>query len=805
MSISRYPIYMLLIFIISANGLNLTAQENIHRLEGTIKNAETMQPVPFALVIVKEAGIVSTVRQGGAYSLTVPKPGRYSVTVRAGGLQEVTTSVTISGTVRLDFTLSAPGLSTPSKRTMKAVTVRGAREIQSISRQTMTVKEIKEVPASFGDSISALTALPGINRSGGFFGPLIIRGADSASNGYQIDGIPMFKVMHFGGIHSVIANDLMSSIDLYSSAFPAQFTDAQAAVININTVDDVDRAGGIADVGLISANALVKFPIIEQKNYNGRQVDEKKGYVIASGRVGYFSLLIPAFYKYVLDKDLDYLPNYWDYQFKARYSFNSEHSLTFLAFGSKDTIDLILKESWLEEGSDPALTDFNIYSNDQAHSAGLTYKYEYSNRLSNSLLSFISYNKSRQWYDLPNATSSELSDLGIDSIPTIMGLKDSLTAEWIKDHSTLRAGAEARYYIFKTDGKSIGGTKDTVDLNDPDAFEIIELGDTYKNVSFTGYVENRFKFGGLLFVPGVAAQYLSRGSSYFIDPRGLISYTFDTGTTIGAAGGWYSMFHQTMPEYFYQLPYIAGSEFGPARSIHRSVSLEQKAGPYTFKVEGFYNNFWNQGNFDSYIDENGELASMLINKGKLKTRGFEITAKVNDETDQGLFGWVSYTYNNAEYITNQSELYTEYGKEWLTSPYDMTHVLKLVAGYTAGKNTFSAKFQFNTAAPYTAITSSYSDDAFTAVTGKTRIVPVYGKPYTERLDPEYRLDVRYTRKTSHRWGYVSWYAEVIGIVSSQTQYVDWDYRYNYEEGVNPKVKTENGLTFLPNFGIEIKF
>jgi hypothetical protein len=107
--------------------------------------------------------------------------------------------MTIDGNVTRDFSLSS-GTTRGS-----GVTVRGEKDIQKISRQTMTVEQIKKTPGTLGDSINALASLPGVNRPMGFFGPLIIRGADEDLNGYFIDDIPLLKPMHFGGIHSVIS------------------------------------------------------------------------------------------------------------------------------------------------------------------------------------------------------------------------------------------------------------------------------------------------------------------------------------------------------------------------------------------------------------------------------------------------------------------------------------------------------------------------------------------------------------------------------------------------------------------------
>ncbi|HRS64160.1 MAG TPA: carboxypeptidase-like regulatory domain-containing protein, partial [Spirochaetota bacterium] len=145
---------------------NLSAQS--HSLSGNIIDSSTRKNVPFAIVIVQEAGVVVNAIQG-KYYVSLAKPGNYTIKVQATGLQSITTSVSVNGNTLQDFYLS-PFI---SKGT--AVVIRGERDIQKTSRHTMTVKEIKEVPASFGDSLNALTALPSVSRPFGIFGPLIIR------------------------------------------------------------------------------------------------------------------------------------------------------------------------------------------------------------------------------------------------------------------------------------------------------------------------------------------------------------------------------------------------------------------------------------------------------------------------------------------------------------------------------------------------------------------------------------------------------------------------------------------------------
>ena len=770
-----------------------------YSLRGKIINGSTQQQVNFALVIIQEAGIVANAPQGNYY-IDLPSSGRYNITIQSSGMESITTSVVVNGETTYDFSLNPINL--PKRGS--SVVVRGEKDIQKISRHTMTKKEIKDVPASFGDSLNSLSSLPGVSRPFGIFGPLIIRGADYAVNGYFIDDIPLYNPMHFGGLHSVINNDLIREIDIYSSSYPSQFSNAQAAIININTIDEVDDFGGFTDVGLISACALIKTPITEKTYIDGVEKIENKGYIIASARIGYLALFIPMFYEYVLDQPLDIVPEYWDYQLKAKYFINKSNSLTLLFFGSKDKIKVVVKEKYLDPGDDPYFINAKFDQDQDSNNIGVYYTFKPKESFSNTLMAYGAMTTFYRWVDVPASTAAWARDLTTESKPYIFGVKDRLKAEWWKSHGELRAGVEFNYYMFKADGFTILPAKagESFDLGDPSSFDRVPLKNV-SNKTFVHYVENKFTFGWITFVPGYHAEYLVASKKNIFDPRGALTIAFPTGTTIGAAGGYYSCFMQTNGTYFNDYPIVAEADYvKPQRSIHRAVSVEQKVSDYIFKIEGFYNNFWDIGNVP------GEH-QLFDSVSKLKVHGAEFMIKINDDSDQGLFGWGSYTYSQSKSKSGLAKD-IDYHDKWLFSGYDQTHVVKIVLGYTYKEHTFSSKIQFYSRTPHTPITGSH-------VLGKypdgitDRNVPEYGKPNSERMSPSYQIDLRYSHMTNYKWGYVSWYIEVINATNHTDEHINFDYRYRENHGqhpgepINPKKEKYRGLAMFPNFGVEAKF
>jgi len=777
-------------------------------LKGLVIDSMTRKPVDMATVMVLETKTKTYTDEYGRYSVSFPSAGTYTLIVKSEGNQLYQEKIVLSAPEERNIVLK------PLKVQGGAITIKGERDIQKTSRYTMTVRELKEVPASFGDSISALTSLPNVTRTDGFFGPLVIRGSDPNYNGYFIDGIPIYSPYHFGGLHSVINNNMMSEIDLYSSAFPAHFGYAQGAVININTVDDVKRTGGYADISLLSSAALVQTPFLEKYYEDGKEKTRNKGYFIASGRIGYISVFVKAAEEIynLLGKGVSApLPYYGDYQLKFKYFLNDQNSLTFLAFGSYDKIDATLKDDYLDPGDDPLWENANYYENKYSHGQGLTHTYTPNDSLKNSILLFNSLQISETVMRIPKSYDSLLSE-GINpkTKPLITGLKENISVDLIKEHLKLNAGAEITHYYFSTSGKSFNQKNDldeNAGLNPGETgnFELVDLGYKIHNQTVAGFAETKINAGWIEFVPGIRADHLFRTNSTVIDPRGMLAINLPTNTTVSFAGGRYSYFVQTSSALFIVMPHIAKAEYiDPMRAYHSSAGIEQKFGDYSIKAEGFYNVFKDDITLHRWDDDGTER--YYANVGELRTRGIELMLKKDiKETENGFYGWISYTLDKSQYKTKSMTSDPDYYDQWIDSYYDMTHVVKLVAAFKYNRHTFSARYQYNTSKPYTPIASGSQDTSYIDPDDPNheRWVPVSGERNSKRFAPTYRLDLRYSYKQNYEWGYFSWYAELINATSSLEEFLSWDYRYDYGAS-NPEIRRQ-GIPVLPNFGVEIKF
>ncbi len=833
--------------IVSSGSLHAKKDAAI-AIRGVVYDAMTRKPIDSGMVLILELKKKALIDGTGSYRITVPGPGVYTLAVKSEGLKIYKATVSVSGDTIKNIPLE------PVSTKASGITIMGKRDLQTVSRHTMSLKKIKDVPATFGDSMNALAALPGVIRTGGdLFGPIVIRGGDHRGIRYLIDDIPIYSPLHYGGLHSVINSNMMDEIDLYSSAFPTEFGSATSAVISINTIDDVKEFGGYTDLSLLSASALVQTCIV--KNDGGgagmgspleyqKKNQKTTGYIIASGRISYIDLIILPLVGLITGERVNVVPNYWDYQVKAKYSFNSAHSLTLFCMGSKDYFRLS-NYKWANDGSDPLLTGLKVNTDQMSHGQGLYYTYQPSERFRNRFTFYSSLRESTVKVNFPApGVTLALRDIRLSSRPYVCGLLDKFKAVAIKKHLELRGGVEYNIYQFTASGQrpQTSGRGLTMDVTN-DTFTTMFFNQKILNHTVGGYIESKFTYGGFTMVPGFRSDYFRRTNRATWDPRCLMSYEFPTQTTISVAGGKYSYFFQINPNNFDGSPEYAkiGKDADPEWAVHRVIGLEQRIGLFKIKVEGYWNDFYDLAQQYVHIGPDGSLRHTM-STGRIRAYGGEIMLeKDRKEDEDGIFGWVSYTYTRSRFRSGLPNYPGKYGvlfdgsgnspatiddvflnnigdlwgNQWRNYGFEQNHSFKLILGYALKKHVITGKFMLYTSTPYTPIVFSQLDTEYTATYGMPRYIPVYGRTNSRHFPLYHRLDVRYSNTTSYSWGSVSWYIEIINVYNNRPIVMErWDYRLPYYTSKNlPGFMKQNPtrssfsdtIAFIPNFGVEVKF
>jgi hypothetical protein len=178
------------------------------------------------------------------------------------------------------------------------------------------------------------------------------------------------------------------------------------------------------------------------------------------------------------------------------------------------------------------------------------------------------------------------------------------------------------------------------------------------------------------------------------------------------------------------------------------AGVEQRlGGPWSVKVEGYYKDY--QKTVVEVPDDR-----IYSNEGQGLARGLELMLK--HEAGGRFFGWLSYSFAESWRLDTPAN-------GWRRFQYDQPHNLTLVGSYGLRPGwSIGARGNWHSGSLITPITGTVPDPDPNNLVG---VLPVYGEPYSERLEDYVRLDLR----TDYAFVFHGWklnlYLEVINALS----------------------------------------
>jgi hypothetical protein len=266
----------------------------------------------------------------------------------------------------------------------------------------LPVSLLIKAPAIAGepDIIKALQLTPGVKRgSEGSIGTYI-RGGGKDENLILMDGAPVYNAGHMLGFFSVFNTAALKDVQLYKSAYPAQYGGRLSSVMDIKTKDgSLQTYKASATLGLIASSVSIQGPLIKNKLS-----------FIVSGRRTY------------ADKILRFIPYYfYDLNTKLFYKANEQNRIYLSTYTGNDVMELV------RSGTDSAKGDYTFntgmklgnniislrWNNRPAHDRYVTdittyfsgFRYQVDGALGSNVLSMRSAIKdiglkvNRQWND----------------------------------------------------------------------------------------------------------------------------------------------------------------------------------------------------------------------------------------------------------------------------------------------------------------------------------------------------------------------------------------------------------------------
>jgi TonB family protein len=635
------------------------------------------------------------------------------------------------------------------------VVVVGEREKKEVTSVTITSGEVGKVAGVSGDTVKIVQNLPGVARSPGGFGMLVVRGGNPTDTKVYVDGVEVPLVFHFGGLTSIVPSELVDGVDFEAGNFGVRYGRATGGMVNLRTRDPVGKKLHlVGDANLFHAMAMAEGPASENVSF------------AVAARRSYADAIITQAAKSMDGLGVSVAPRYYDYQGKLAWRAGKDDTLRFEVFGSDDkmlftgvdtgdlrTLDELgirtafvqVVGSWEHRFSETARTRLSL---------GQGY-FEISNK-------FGAFGSERDQFNLTNVRAEGSKDLG--------------------QRLTLAAGVDSRVLPVGRLRIEFPQIPSPNELPDPEPRLIRAY---YKlRASETGvWTEATWKpLDGLVIVPGVRVERedLLRVMTW-IDPRVAARYTVRDGTVLKGGAG---VYHQP-PQPVYLTKEWGNPELTEEGAYHTMVGLEQRiVGPVTMDLQLYYKRL-----FDLVLPT--DAAERYTNAGTGRSYGAELLLRWNP--GGRFFGWVSYSLSRSERDQKVVGGTIMPSGDSFDQPHNLVALGTVELPELWDGLSFGFRARYASGNPYPRVAGTFFDaDA-------ARYQPVYDAASRARMPDFFQLDLRADKRWTYRTWMLSLYLEVQNATNRKNA-EDVAYNYDYTQR-----GWATGLPLYPSFGLRAEY
>lgn len=707
---------------------------------------------PLAGVVVELRGedgtvVKATTDEAGRFAFTEMPPGVRDVGLSGAALTSVRTRETLivgeQLDVRYEVGIDEPSEDPEDEDDLEIVVVAPALQREATSTK-VTAEEARKVPGTSGDVVRVVESLPGVGRSTAGSGALVVWGAEPQQTRIYVDGVPIPRLYHEGGLRSVVHPKLVDSLELIAGGQGAMWGRGTGGMVSITTLTpEGKRTGGRLHADILDASAVVTTPL-----------DKKQRWHIAlAARASY----VAAWGEQLIDEQtagLVPLPRYGDGQARVLYRPSSRDSVELVSIVSVDRFRRGVPND------DPALaiddrraTDFGRLYMRWIHTPSPT--------TTLTVTPWLGIGRSRRASAVGPVTTS-LSD------QTVLGGLRMNRAWQPRPWVRFDAGVDAELDVVAQD--RIGSLAlparegDIRVFGQPPPDELVVDQWQVTRIGVAPYVQAELSAakGKLRVIPGVRLDPYARAvdrrnpraaevpkvglfeKDLALEPRiAVIAQPLKRLEIRGAAG----LYRQA------PAPEDLSATFG-APSLPTSKALHTVLGAkvsltktLSIDVTGFYARTRDIAMRSAA--ESPLAAQALVASGTGRTYGLQ--GLLRQDLWKGLFGWVAYTLMRAERRNREAD-------EWRLSDYDQTHVLTAVLGWSLPRGfEIGGRFRYASGFPRTAVTGAWYDAT------RNRFQPELGEHNKIRIPQFMQLDLRAAKRWEVRTSAIEVFVEVLNM------------------------------------------
>ncbi len=304
-------------------------------VSGLVREAQTLRPLPGANVLLVGASHGTTCDSSGRFILAIPTT-KALLQIQHIGYSVVRFSLPAAtrDTV-LTITLSPENLAFPQ------VEVEAEREPPLATSVRVQARDLRDLPASSNDALSALKILPAVTSNNEMTSGFSVQGGSPEENLILLEGLEITRPQRVRSSSqenfSPLNGMLVSSLNFHAAGFPTRYGERLSSVLLARYRQQSERKlGGAGELSLMNAGAMLEG-----------QPSPRMHWAIA-GRLADRSLLLRT-----LQTEGEFQPRAYDAQAVFQYKLSARHQLVALgihgqnAFRSQPTSQTVNAQSGL--------------------------------------------------------------------------------------------------------------------------------------------------------------------------------------------------------------------------------------------------------------------------------------------------------------------------------------------------------------------------------------------------------------------------------------------------------------------------
>ncbi len=693
-------------------------------LAGTVRDRASGKPLG-SVSVTLDTGEVAVTDESGQFVFDAVTAGARTVTVSSAAITAVQTQeALVAGqrtTVIYDVGLQAAD---PDEEADDLEIVVTAPKLERATASVAVAAGVaRRVPGTGGDVVKVVESMPGVARAAAGSGQLVVWGAAPEDTRVYVSGVRIPRLYHAGGLRSVLAADLVKSIELVPGGWGVEHGRGLGGLVDIQLAPLPGTPTGTVAVDALDSAAVVGAPI-------GKHVS-----AAVAVRKSHLGWLLDRF----TDEDVGVLvpiPSYVDGQARVGFTPSTKTRVEVAAIGSSDRVTRTVG------AADPAMT-----RSDDSQIGFWRAWTSYHRDTDDGAVVDLVVSGGRDRIAREETFGGRPTELDVDS--SIWGVRagwgrvfgrvalslgvdgELLSAELSRRGAVTMPAREGDIRVFGQPPPDQLAA-DTWNVTSASAApyaqaDIALLGDRLHVVPglrfepFFVAVSRRTPIAGATPSVGMFTEDTT------LQPRLAVRFDVTPRVRVTAATGRY---HQPpQPE---DLSAVFGSPTLPlASSTHLVAGVAIKwTSLLTTELTGFTTRSTDLAVRSART--NPRLAEALEPIGRGETIG--VQALVRRDLADGVFGWVSYTLSRADRSDGPDARARRFD-------YDQTHVFTALVSWDLGRGfELGARFRYATGAPRTPVVGTYYDNR------ADLYQPMFGAHNSDRLPAFVQLDARVAKR-----------------------------------------------------------